>query len=1330
MSAEPPHSASEIAALIAREHTRGRHEQVIAAFEGAKTFLLTFPPMLLAVSERVLDSAERLGRTDTLLTIHHLAGICHSQLGDNLAARRESEQALSIAEQLNDIPAQARAQAVLGQVARHLDELATGRERLTRALELYRRAGERRGEAQSLGDLGNLEDDAGRKTVALRHYDEALELFAALGDWESLAKVHSDTQASLFSSNLERAVAHGLLAAAARQEANDQYGKEGVLWGLANCLTTYSTVPVDRHFLELWPNTAQGAKAIRLVPELETRISLCSLSTFEPDKWSGHDALIADPSAEQVLRRAAQQLLDRGDVTDALRFEVLADTLVRARTVGPVTASQEELSLRESLGGGSEILDMLEAIGLSSPDQPVPDVQALDAIRDNGCAPLADGILQLLAGQQILADWQAARDASQVIEQGISRLEDALSKLGPSAGGMWWLEAIRDLGSAYRHRMSGDRSDNYGRALRLLARADEVPMRPETVTAHVGCKLNKANVLLFRGADDPSGNIEEAIALMRDGLQYAMESPDQVARMYLNLGLAYSLRQLGGPARNEEEAMRLYEVALGTVTEGQGPAFVANIHFDVGLLYARRTLGDASDNEDAALQHLQIAVEEFARAGWDTTAAEARQARANVIGRMGRGELHNLRTAILETEQAAATMRAFGRRYEYAGAMNNLGNLYLELADLVPSSQVNSVLNQAQQALETSRTERTREALPHEWAQTTHNLGSVHMRRFAQGQTGSLQAAVGLYRDALTVRSSDDTPGAWAQSTRALALALLDTGILHDKEEADILLQTVVDAGHEAVGPDDVLESWSLLGDVASRSEDWPRAAECYREAVELAETRLSLAILPGTALREAAVRFPLFAGLANAQARSGDALATALTLERSRARLLGNAMDRDRRDLANLAEIDPALHEDYSRAAARVRALTRLQAVDLRPHSDYQPLPEPRVRYADLGQARTSLAAVEQSVEERLGITNSRAVFTADDLKQVVENGTPLLYFWVAGEALAVTVCTVVNQQLDVQTMVGSSGGAGVVLDRLVLPGLSAVAGSRRTLFLAHLKSAAWADIDIDALCLEVGQALPASLWDWLRDSPPAAVTIVPCGPLALAPLHAAIAPGTADERLIDHTTVAYAPSARILARLPSVGRPMTRIALFGDPSGNLYWARREAKELAARFPSGSLHIGAQATKASIIASLGNVEVLHFAGHGHYDPDNPLGSGLGASDGVVTLAEIADAAGSGSPSARMVVLSACDTAVSDILSVVDEAIGLPTAFLLAGVDAVVASLWPVFDESTAELMRYFYDGLLRGTQPAAALCAAQKKLRAGGVRSAAQWAPFVYLGS
>jgi CHAT domain-containing protein len=94
------------------------------------------------------------------------------------------------------------------------------------------------------------------------------------------------------------------------------------------------------------------------------------------------------------------------------------------------------------------------------------------------------------------------------------------------------------------------------------------------------------------------------------------------------------------------------------------------------------------------------------------------------------------------------------------------------------------------------------------------------------------------------------------------------------------------------------------------------------------------------------------------------------------------------------------------------------------------------------------------------------------------------------------------------------------------------------------------------------------------------------------------------------------------------------------------------------------------------------------------------------------------------------VVLSGCQTALGKEVKG-EGLLGLTRGFMYAGAPRVVASLWRVPDQATAELMKQFYKGMLsEGLRPAAALRAAQIGMLKGQRWAAPYyWAAFVLQG-
>ncbi len=120
--------------------------------------------------------------------------------------------------------------------------------------------------------------------------------------------------------------------------------------------------------------------------------------------------------------------------------------------------------------------------------------------------------------------------------------------------------------------------------------------------------------------------------------------------------------------------------------------------------------------------------------------------------------------------------------------------------------------------------------------------------------------------------------------------------------------------------------------------------------------------------------------------------------------------------------------------------------------------------------------------------------------------------------------------------------------------------------------------------------------------------------------------------------------------------------------------------------------------------------QIFHFTGHGAYNSANPAQSCLFLSGtDQLTLLEIIRLDLS---SYRLVCLAACETAVTGNQTITDEYVGLVSAFLKAGADYVVSTLWKVESFTTTLVLMEFYQQLQAGQPPAVALQSAQMWLK------------------
>lgn len=188
----------------------------------------------------------------------------------------------------------------------------------------------------------------------------------------------------------------------------------------------------------------------------------------------------------------------------------------------------------------------------------------------------------------------------------------------------------------------------------------------------------------------------------------------------------------------------------------------------------------------------------------------------------------------------------------------------------------------------------------------------------------------------------------------------------------------------------------------------------------------------------------------------------------------------------------------------------------------------------------------------------------------------------------------------------------------------------------------------------------------------------------------------------------ISLTPSAAALQHCLS--QPQTalrRALLLGVADERAPRVRDEVKALAALFPESHALVDEQATLPALRELAPHVDVLHLACHGLFRPDSPFFSALRLGDGWMTVRDSYEL----TLRCGLVTLSACETGIS-VVAPGDELIGLARGFMAAGTPSLLVSLWTVDDAATAELMRHFYEALLAGQRPAAALRAAQHALR------------------
>jgi hypothetical protein len=351
------------------------------------------------------------------------------------------------------------------------------------------------------------------------------------------------------------------------------------------------------------------------------------------------------------------------------------------------------------------------------------------------------------------------------------------------------------------------------------------------------------------------------------------------------------------------------------------------------------------------------------------------------------------------------------------------------------------------------------------------------------------------------------------------------------------------------------------------------------------------------------------------------------------------------------------------------------------------------------LHDARTTVETYEKRIADVLGRPPEPTPY--EDIQQSA-TGAPLVYIGAAGEHGWAIIVQAHGEPEVVRLPTLTHGVARRLAERI---------GSRST--TGDVPAAPVAEAT-EAMISVLGP-----LAEILRLSGPL-VTLVPLGPLALLPLHAAF--------VLAGLSVRHTPSARTLPPGTSTvqisGRVLTIQAARPGPAAppplKLVGGQRE---LLARLHGQRLRVLVDATGAEVLDGFGTAEIYHFMCHGAADPEHPLDSSLFLADRQLRLSEIM--AMPPVPQ-RLVILGACESSVADG-RVLDEMVSFPGAMLQAGAQGVVAALWKVSEAAAALVLQRFHEGLAARKAPATALADAQRWLRSATRGEIARRYPQLY---
>ena len=779
------------------------------------------------------------------------------------------------------------------------------------------------------------------------------------------------------------------------------------------------------------------------------------------------------------------------------------------------------------------------------------------------------------------------------------------------------------------------------------------------------------------------------------------------AELSAGLGALYVTRARGVSADNLEKAIGFLQAALATWTREADAQDWAAAHNALGIAYWQRIRGERADNQETAIAHFEAALTVFSREAVPEQWAQLQNNLAAVYWSRIRGDrAQNVEEAIARFEAALTVITREKDPDRWAAAQNNLANAF---GKRLRGDQADN-REMAIAHLEAALSVFSRDTHPDQWAQAQNNLAIAYLGRMRGNVADNQEKAIASLEAALGVFTRDATPQQWAQARHNLGKTYADriqgerTG---NRQKAIASFEAALTVFTRDAAPLDHLRTSRLLGRVLLESDEWTRVAPIHASARE------AFLLLFGQGVSEAEARAliadagPLFADSAYAALQRRETEKAFELANEGRARLLAVALKLQTIDLPadqrrRLDELRVAIRAgqeaaDAAQGTERAAAIDRL--IGLR-----------RELFAIVDQGGKGGAAPTSALAEARRIA---AAGGAVVMPVVTDFGAKLLVVTAAkaGEDITVVDVPALNTMRLAELLVGPEGCAPQRLDRRLFRQLYGWPRSERSAGPSGLPPST-ASGPSSGACSAVSSTR-------LSKSAASSAAHGSCGCRRAGSASCRSAsrktrPASVGSPTTTRSSMRQA-STRSAAGQTLIANPKrASLAAVVNPTGDLPGTEKEGALVAAHFASADRTVleGEAATPDAVIAALKGKTHWHFASHGTFSWADARQSALLMHDAApLSVGRLLETEGLGRP--RLVVLSACETGLSDITSSPDEFIGLPGTFTALGAAGVLGTLWPVSDAATALLMAKFYDlHLEAGLDPPAALSGAQAWLR------------------
>lgn len=940
----------------------------------------------------------------------------------------------------------------------------------------------------------------------------------------------------------------------------------------------------------------------------------------------------------------------------------------------------------------------LAGIGVTSPDQPF-----------RTCWPA----LILKLGAADLKSWATAKlrmgAALMLREHQGDPLDDIVPALecfmavrdatSPETLPSLWAQANSELGAALGHGL-----EDYEAAIPFYLDA----LRVYTSETHwqdwVQATAN-LSVTFFRWNDaDKAAHEESGIKLLEEILEAAERRGKQIpGYVYGSLQSAYHAGPAGAAADGDRAFANLRRAAglLGDRKEA------AKAWHDLGAAYRDRPRGDSAENIDRAIDCLKASLDlQDAQADPAMWAATQNDLALAYLLRFHGNRAANVAEAIAAADAVTAMTLPDEVKGSAIDAWNILGMAIMRRPDYEAAVNIGFSVFCFETAL--ALCDRTQD--PIRWAQTASNLATAYLQWDSEDADENREQGIRYLKQALCILEEHGDRLGVATNLWNLGLGVLarrgGDPAASIRKAAEYFRRARASGG-AALRPAQIVRRYvaeaEALIDLGRPS--WRKALRRIDAAFALLGRHWDETVTPEA--RKELITAVSRAGRWSAliHAASGDPAKALERLERSRGIILREALALDEALLGNISDERRNVIEAARRRIARLRGEAGL-AAGARPY---------------LVIAEELKAAEKMLADALSGVGDRKRPLDIGEILAAIPAGSILLVPVPTEFGGIIFVVPAGSDRLDGRHVVEAPDLRVGVLRQHLANWLAAhrgvweAFGSRESLFEKRWQAASnileeildWLGQTVMepalARAAELGMQDPRQR----TGGSAASLVIMPAGDLAVMPLHAAFRSGGSERRaVLDDYAVSYTPSIHALRtaqqRREKAGRDEAAGGLLAliNPTNDLRFSEGvEVPVLRRFFPDTadeSVLVGDSASKRALKQFAPGRRYLHLSCHGRFDRANPEESGLKLAHGEwLTVREIlAEIELDG---CRWVMLSACETGVTDVEQTPEEAIGQVAAFQMAGAACVMAALWAIPDRSTALFTAKVYEEHLAG---------------------------------